>query len=85
MPSYFEPPTDNFVSYEDEERTRIFSRIAPGPRGRNIYKLTNGSFVEYQPGDMDTVDTVYYGGHRIEVTADEVTNLTAAGYGNYIT
>jgi hypothetical protein len=30
------------------------------------------------------VDKVYYGGHDIEVTAEEVAALTAAGYGSNI-
>lgn len=78
----FEPPTDDFVTFEGSP---IFERIPANPRGKNIYKLTDGTFVEYQPVDEDTIDTVYYGGHRIEITASEAAELTDAGYGAYIT
>ena len=95
----FTPPTDNFVrptQFEDPARgfilsseQRLANRLAahrnPTPRGRNVYLLTNGTYTENQPGDMTTVSKIYYGGHDIEVTADEVASLTAAGYGEYIT
>ena len=67
------------------EGSPVFDRLSPNPRGRNIYKLTSGSFVEYQPADEDTIEKVYYGGHVIEIDATEVAALTAAGYGSYIT
>ena len=80
--AFFQPPTDNFVTFEGSP---VFDRLSPNPRGRNIYKLTSGSFVEYQPADEDTNEKVYYGGHVIEIDATEVAALTAAGYGSYIT
>jgi hypothetical protein len=80
--AFFEPPTDNFVAFEGSP---IFERIPANPRGKNIYKLTDGTFVEYQPPEEETIDTVYYGGHRTEITAAEASALTAAGYGAYIT
>jgi hypothetical protein len=49
-----------------------------------VYLLTNGTFTEIQPSNIATVDKVYYGGHDIEVTAEEVAALTAAGYGSNI-
>jgi hypothetical protein len=95
----FTPPTDDFVRstlYENQARgfilsaeQRLANRLAahrtPTARGRNVYLLTDGTYTENQPGDMTTVSRVYYGGHDIEVTADEVASLTAAGYGEYIT
>jgi hypothetical protein len=95
----FTPPTDDFVRptlYENQARgfilsgeQRLANRLAahrtPTARGRNVYLLTDGTYTENQPGDMTTVSKVYYGGHDIEVTADEVASLTAAGYGEYIT
>ena len=95
----FNPPTDNLVvpvivgEYMDgqylpkEHRVAntLGSHIPATPRGRNVYLLTNLSYVERQPSDMTTVTKVYYGGHANEVTASEVASLTAAGYGSYIT
>jgi hypothetical protein len=34
---------------------RLFRFLHPGERGRNVFKLTNNSFTENQPGDMTTV------------------------------
>lgn len=94
----FRTPTDNFsrktlpemftkgivLSSEERLANRLAANVAPTPRGRNVYLLTNGTYTENQPGDMSTVAKVYYGGHDIEVNAAEVASLTAAGYGAYI-
>lgn len=94
----FRTPTDNFVrptlaenftkgsvlSKEQRLANRLASHVAPTPRGRNVYLLTNGNYTENQPSDMTTVAKTYYGGHDIEVDAAEVASLTAAGYGAYI-
>ena len=95
----FRPPTDNFVvpviisdymgglqlSKEQRLANRLWGRIEASPRGRNIFLLTNGTYTDDQPSSLDSVTKVYYGGHDNEITADEVTALTAAGYGEYIT
>lgn len=94
----FRTPTDNYVrptlaenftkglvlSQEQRLANRLASHVRPTPRGRNVYLLANGTYTENQPSDMTTVAKTYYGGHDIEVTADEVASLTAAGYGEYI-
>ena len=94
----FRTPTDNFVrptlaenftngsvlSKEQRLANRLAAHYVPGARGRNVFLLTNGTYTENQPSDMDTVAKVYYGGHNIEVDATEVASLTAAGYGEYI-
>lgn len=94
----FRPPSDNFIRqtlHEDMKRgfvlsqeKRLANRLAahrqPGARGRNVYLLTNGTYTENQPGDMTTVQKTYHGGHDNEVTEAEVSSLTAAGYGAYI-
>jgi hypothetical protein len=46
--------------------------------------MTDGSFQENQPSDMDTVAKIYHGGHIHELTAQEEADLIAAGYGDYI-
>lgn len=80
----FRPPTDPFVKFDDGSGTGIMRYLRGFPRGRNVYKLTDGSFTEHQPGNMDTVEKIYHGGHEHDVTAAEVDDLTAAGYGDYI-
>lgn len=80
----FTPPTDNFVYWSDRPDEGIMSHLQPGPRGRNVYKLVNGTFTENQPSDMTTVAVLYHGGHVHTLTAAEQADLVAAGYGDYI-
>lgn len=80
----FRPPTDPFVKFDDGSGTGIFSYLKGWPRGRNVYKLTDGSFTEFQPMDMTKVDVIYHGGHIHPLTAAEEADLIAAGYEDYI-
>jgi len=86
---FFRPPTDNLVRWADYGgfglANRLFRFYAPGARGRNVYKLIDGSFTENEQRDMSSVDIIYYGGHNNPVTQDEKDDLVAAGYGAYIT
>ena len=81
----FRPPTDDFVYWADNGDEGIFSYLKPWPRGRNVFKLTDGSFTEFQPMDQDSIAITYHGGHIHTITADEEADLRAAGYGDYIT
>ena len=85
----FTPPTDELVVWADPFDTtvahRLFRYLHPGERGRNVFKLTNNSYTENQPGDMTTVSVTYYGGHSHPVSAAEAALLTAAGYGSNLT
>jgi hypothetical protein len=81
---FFRPPTDPFVTWSDETTEGIFKYLKAWPRGRNVYKLLDGSFTEYQPSDMTTVDKIYHGGHIHEIDANEEADLIAAGYEDYI-
>lgn len=83
MPS-FTPPTDLFVSFASRYETGIMAALRPFPRGRNVYKLVDGSFTENQPSDPAKIDKIYHGGHIHPLTAEEEADLTAAGYGAYI-
>lgn len=88
--STFRPPTDNLVSYTNSlERTglayQLFKFAPPEPRGRNVFKLDDNSYVETTPPDQSTIIRTYHGGHDHEVNATEVAELTAAGYGANIT
>lgn len=80
----FEPPTDDFVAWDDAGDDRL-SFVKPGPRGRNVFKMVDGSFTEYQPMDQDSIAITYHGGHVHTITDEEAADLTAAGYGDYIT
>jgi len=78
------PVDENELSSDERLAHRLARHYAPRARGINVFLLTNGTYVEKQPGDMATVAKTYYGGHDIVVTAAEVASLTAAGYGAYI-
>ena len=95
----FSPPTDNFVSpviagefmngqylaATERLANQWGKHVALSPRGRNVFLLTNGNITENQPSDATTISKIYYGGHATEVTAEEVAELTAAGFGANIT
>ena len=52
----------------------------PEPRGRNVYKLTDGSFTEADIRDEGQIVKTYLGGHDNYVTDAEADDLVAAGY-----
>jgi hypothetical protein len=85
----FRPPTDNLVRWADVSgygiENRFFRYLTPGARGRNVYKLTDGTFTENEQRDLSTVAVIYYGGHENIVTQSEKDALVAAGYGAYVT
>lgn len=93
--SIFRPPTDDFVplalppSPESSQEQRLafglFRHYANDPRGRNVFKLDDGTYTENEPGDMTVVVKIYWGGSDNVVSELEVAELTAAGYGAYIT
>lgn len=84
----FRPPTDNLVRWADFNGSGIehalFKFYVPGARGRNVYKLTNGTYSENDQSDPTVVDTTYYGGHDNLVNSTERDSLVAAGYGDYV-
>ena len=80
----FRPPTDPFVMFSDGSGEGIFSYLSGWPRGRNVFKLKTGVYVESDPADADQIEKVYHGGHIHELTAEEEADLRAAGYGDYI-
>ena len=80
----FRPPTDPFVKFDDGSGEGIFSYLKGWPRGRNVFKLTDGSYTESQPSDPNIIEKVYHGGHIHELTAQEEQDLIDAGYGDYI-
>jgi hypothetical protein len=93
MPT-FRPPIDNVTymgsnpqpwdSAEKRLTSRLFRHYAPLPRGRNVYKLVDGTYSEDDQFDISVVEITYHGGHEIPITEEEAADLTAAGYGAYI-
>jgi hypothetical protein len=85
---FFRPPTDDVVRWADYQgygiANRFFRYLTPGERGKNVYKLTNGTYTENEQRDPSVVVKIYYGGHENPITQQEKEDLTAAGYGAYV-
>lgn len=83
MPT-FTPPTVDEGPVADGP---LFSRYKLR-RGMSVVKDAEGAYSTVRfpwLGDLLDADTVYLGGHIYDITADEAVELTAAGYGEYIT
>lgn len=87
----FSPPTvDDGPRYRlnaDATTKSLFSHFVGPTRGRTILK-TGGTYVVSDAPYLDDLlaaDVVYYGGHVHPISASEEADLTAAGYGAYIT
>lgn len=70
--------------FSDRRADRLFSHIPLGVRAENLYRLSDGTYTINDPRDGSAVRE-YLGGHNIFLTDEEVSELTAAGYGAYIT
>lgn len=84
----FVPPVQEkfaWASYRDNSAAhRLFGYVRQGDRSQNLFYLKDGTFTNVDPMNQELVDRVYYGGHTYEITDDEATILTNAGYGSYI-
>ena len=80
----FTTPTDDLVAWAEPGERGIMAFLKPGRRGRNVFKLVDGTYTEWQPAFPEEIAHIYHGGHVHELTEQEVTDLTAAGYGDYI-
>jgi hypothetical protein len=93
----FRTPTDNQVDLTGSDFYSInlipanklvyslYRHYQPGPRGRNVWKLTDGTYTENQPMDDTDIAIIYLGGHEHVLFDDnERDSLIAAGYGAYI-
>ena len=93
----FRTPTDNQVDFTGSDFYGIdmipanklvyalYRHYQPGPRGRNVWKLTDGTYTENQPMNDDDIAIIYQGGHEHVLFDDaERDSLIAAGYGPYI-
>lgn len=82
------PTTEGYPFAErlsEEPKDRLFAHTPQGARAKNLYRLTNGTYTTTDPRRPELISRAYYGGHNIFLTDDEVTELTAAGYGASIT
>lgn len=59
---------------------RLFSRLTPGERRLNVYKLSDGTYTSIDPRNDNAVVKIYFGSHENFVTAEEKADLVAAGY-----
>lgn len=69
----------------EEAPDRLFAHTPQGVRAKNLYRLSDGSYTTTDPRRPELITRTYYGGHDIFLTDEEVTELTAAGYGASIT
>ena len=84
----FRTPTSELPAadfFAKDIANRLFSYATPGTRGKNIYKLTDGSYTDVDPRDPADYTKLYYGGRINFVSAEEKADLVSAGYGEYVT
>lgn len=66
---------------------RLFGRVTFGA-GLTVVRYPDGTFHQFHINDFDQYpdgSTVWTGGRRHVVSDDEAAELTAAGYGSFIT
>lgn len=84
----FRTPTDRFVRWASRGGSgpahALFKFYRPGERGRNVYKMVDGTFSEVDQREPANYLKIYHGGHDHLVEYDERQELIAAGYGDYI-
>ena len=65
-------------------KERLMAHIVPQIRAENLYRLSDGTYTINDPRNNSAVRT-YLGAHNIFLDDTEVAELTAAGYGAFIT
>lgn len=77
-------PTDDQVRLAEygssDAASKLFRFYKPLARGRNVYRLMDGTFTEIQPTEPETISRLFYGGVKHYVTDAEADQLVAAGY-----
>lgn len=68
-----------------EPPDRLFAHSPQGSRAKNLYRLDDGSYTTTDPRRPERITRTYFGGHDNFLTQEEITELTAAGYGSSIT
>jgi hypothetical protein len=70
---------------DKDAANRLGSYIKDNVRARNLYKLIDDSYTIVDQRDLGQVKKVWYGGRDHFLTPAEQVELTADGYGAYIT
>jgi hypothetical protein len=81
------PQTTTYTFAKDYDYTpkeRLMAHITLPIRAENLYRLSDGTYTINDPRNNAAVRT-YLGAHNIFLDDTEVAELTAAGYGAYIT
>ena len=84
----FRPPATDVYPGGDRLGEGVTNRLGTyykDLRAPNIYKLTDGTYTTVDPRGADLIAKIYLGSHANFLTDQEVADLTAAGYGAYIT
>lgn len=84
----FRPPATDFYRGGDRLGEGVDNRLGTyykDVRAPNIYKLANGTYTIIDPRGDGLIAKIYLGSHANFLTDQEVADLTAAGYGEYIT
>ena len=83
-PSHVDVPTVSPATPESMRKPMMFMK-SHIPRGANVFIMMDGTVQETSPiWDINVLPNVkhaYYGGHSYNISGDEVTTLTTAGYG----
>ena len=72
------------TKYDYTPKERLMAHITLPIRAENLYRLSDGTYTINDPRNNSAVRT-YLGAHNIFLDDTEVAELTAAGYGAYIT
>lgn len=98
-PTALDLPSVNPYEPQDPLASRLWRHFGVrGPRGRSLLKNDDGTYTLVDTPTSDECDAAkeekwpdggvrpvfYLGGHRYEVTAAEAADLTAAGYGGFL-
>jgi hypothetical protein len=80
----FRPPAEAdfpWATYRSNTpANRLFSRVEPGARRLNVYKLQDGTYTSVDPRNDNSVVKTYFGGHNNFVSEEEKADLVAAGF-----
>jgi len=90
MASYFTPPTWTFNEYHPgrARASHLFDRMKWCQVGYSVIRDAAGGYTQVAEPDDDDIkfsSAFYMGGRSYVLSDQEVTDLTAAGYGSYIT
>ena len=87
MPSTFTAPTWTNNRVMGHRSDLLFSRMKYDQVGFSVIRDASGAYTQVVDADDDVIrlSTAFYmGGRSYKLSAQEVTDLTAAGFGQYI-